>query len=276
MSEWDQVRLDEEMKRYNKAKKTQPEKRAVEELAKERKNRRSCKKNSFSPEEDAVILEAIKSDNLVTCEIARKLGRHRKSISNRVEKLKSTGTSRRRYKTFQINEDYKLIDTALKHLAQCGSLEATTILDPELETLAASLARTAKSTKNRWELKLKVWLLRYYKKTSNLEIRTMLANVIAENFDSIENIDWKMLTKYPEFSGNTETSLRAIFFSILLPHAARRMKIDQSDLTLRQIAEAAEAHYQHPTIFKNIEQRKKEVIEYFESAVNRMNIKDFV
>ena len=104
----------------------------------------------------------------------------------------------------------------------------------------------------------------------------MLANVIADNFDSMDNIDWKMLLKYPEFSGNTETSLRTVFFSNLLKNAAKRMKVDQFDLTLRQIAEDAEAHYQHPTIFKHIEQRKKEVIEYFESAVNRMNIKDFV
>ena len=264
------------MKEYNEAKKTQPKKRAVKEITKERKNRRSCKQNSFSPEEDAVILEAIKNDNIVLCEIAKKMGRDPGSVRTRVNKLNSTGTSRRRYKTFQINEDCKLIDTALKHLAQCGSLEATTILDSELETLAASLNRTAKSTKNRWELKLKVWLLRYYKKTSNLEIRTMLANVIAENFDSIENIDWKMLTKYPEFSGNTEISLRTIYFSNLIPNAARRMKVDKFLITFRQIAEDAEANYQHATIFKNIEQRKKEVIEYFDSAVNRMNIKDFV
>ena len=103
----------------------------------------------------------------------------------------------------------------------------------------------------------------------------MLANVIADNFDSRDNIDWEMITKYPEFSGNTETSLRSVFFN-LLPLASRRMRVDKFYLTLRQIAEDAEANYLHPKIFKHIEQRKKDVIEYFESAVNRMNIKDYV
>ena len=118
--------------------------------------------------------------------------------------MKFTRTSRRCHRPFQFNEDCKLIDTALKHLAQCGSLEATAILDTELETLAASLNRNAISTAQRWERKLKVWLLSYYTKTSNLEIRPMLANVIADNFDSRDNIDREMLTKYPEFSGHTE------------------------------------------------------------------------
>ena len=72
----------------------------------------------------------------------------------------------------------------------------------------------------------------------------MLANVIADNFDSRDNIDREMLTKYPEFSGHTETSLRYVFFN-LLPLASRRLKVDKFDLTLRQIAEDAEANYQH-------------------------------
>ena len=82
----------------------------------------------------------------------------------------------------------------------------------------------------------------------------MLANVLAENFSSIENIDWKWVSKYPEFSGFTIPLLRVEFYAKLLTSASRRLKIDKFDLTLKQISEDAEATYKHLKVNKKVEQ----------------------
>ena len=104
----------------------------------------------------------------------------------------------------------------------------------------------------------------------------MLANVLAENFSSIETIDWKLVSKFPEFSGFTVETLRVVFFSSLLPCASKRLNIDRFDLTLKQVSENAVENFQHLRVNKMVEQRQKDVIGYFENAVKELNIKDFV
>ena len=54
----------------------------------------------------------------------------------------------------------------------------------------------------------------------------MLANVIADNFDSRDNIDWEMLTKYPEFSGYSNKNL-IMLLSSFIGFATHRFKIDK-------------------------------------------------
>merc|ERR1712062_354658 len=122
------------------------------------------------------------------------------------------------------------------------------------------------SIDSRWENVLRIWLLRFYNKTTNLEIRPMLANVIADNFNSIDEIDWKMLSKYPEFAGHTDKTLVKAF-SGFLHNASRSLKIDKFDLTFKQVATFVEAKYTNPKVDKIKEKRKKDIIEYFENAV---------
>ena len=70
---------------------------------------------------------------------------------------------------------------------------------PDIENVASSINRDVRSCLRRWELYVRHWLLRYYNKTLNLEITPMLANVLADNFNSIENIDWMLVLRiyYP-------------------------------------------------------------------------------
>ena len=84
------------------------------------------------------------------------------------------------------------------------------------------------------------------------------------------------MSKYPEFSGFTVPLLKRELFSKLLPGASRRLKIDKFDLTLKQISEDAEATYKHLKVNKKVEQRKRDVIEYFEKLVKDFDIKDFI
>ena len=240
---------------------------------KEKKNRKYYKQKQFSPEEDEVLRNAIQIGDINFVEIAKEMARDQSSIRKRVRKLNSSGSSRHK-KLFQFQEDCVLIDAAIQDLLKCNSLEITKI--PDVDLVSASLNREANSTVFRWEHQLRHWLLRYYNKTLNLEIRPMLANVLAENFSSIEEIDWNLVSKYPEFSGFTVPLLRVEFYAKILPSASRRLKIDKFNLTLKQISEDAEATYKHARVNSKVEQRKRDIIEYFEKTVKDFDIKDFV
>ena len=249
------------------------------EASKERKNRKFYKMKRFSPDEDEVLLNAMQTQtgDVKFVEIAKKMGRNRSSVKTRFLKLKSTGSSKKTHRSFHFEEDCVLIDAAIQDLRIRKSLETTNI--PDVEHVAASFNREVLTTRYRWENQLRHWLLRYYNKTLNLEIRPMLTNVLAENFSSIEEIDWMLVSKYPEFSGFNEQSLRTAFYTTVLPNASRRLKIDKFDLTLKQISKDAEVFYKQTynnTRNKKLEQRKRDVIEYFENAVKELNIKDFV
>ena len=113
---------------------------------------------------------------------------------------------------------------------------------------------------------------RHYNKTLNLEIRPMLARVLADNFSSISSIEWGRVLHHREFSGHTDKTLRTVFYSMILPNAARRLGIGKFELTLEQIAGDAEANYKGSTVSKRVERRQREVLEYFENAVKLLKI----
>ena len=235
----------------------------VMKLRNERKNRKIYKMKLFLPDEDEYIKNAITNDDYKVGHIAKVLDRETDSIIWRIKKLRATGTSRRRYKHFELKEDCVLIDAAFEDFKIHKDIETTTI--PNVEDLAVLLKRETNSVRFRWEKQLRVWLSRYYKKTLNLEIRPMLANILADNFHSIPEIDWRFVINYPEFSGHTDKSLRTVFYAHILPNAARRLRIEKFDLTLKQIAGDAEKNYVSSKIPKKVERRQKEIIEYFET-----------
>merc|ERR1711868_268860 len=104
---------------------------------------------------------------------------------------------------------------------------------------------------------LKVWLLSYYQKTLNLEIRPMLINVLAENFDSIRDIDRDWVRKIPEFSGYTPVSLKRVFFNRILFIMARRLKLNRTEMTLQTIAETAKDFKFTSIISDNVRDRQR-------------------
>ena len=57
----------------------------------------------------------------------------------------------------------------------------------ETAYIVVSLGRTRGSVTERWESRLKSWIKGHYTKTFNFEIRAMLADVLANNFENIES-----------------------------------------------------------------------------------------
>ena len=171
-----------------------------------------------------------------------------------------------------------IIDAAVEYLKESGSLRDTTIYGLKRAQLALNLNRTRGQVNERWNKHLKVWLLGYYTKTLNLDVRQMLANVLAEKFDKYDKIDWTSLLSYPEFSGHTVTSLQFLFNAYLNKTAARHLNVDHTTLTLKQIAEDAQTSYNSSKIAvgKSVQTRQEKIIEYFENFVTKNGIENFI
>merc|ERR1711862_557448 len=91
-----------------------------------------------------------------------------------------------------------LIDEAIQHLKEGKSLRMVHFQNnSRCQVISLKLGRSFYSVCDRWNNKIKIWLLQYFNKTLNLEIRPVLANAVADNFESIEAIDWTFLTYIP-------------------------------------------------------------------------------
>ena len=238
-------------------------------------NKKRSTHNPFKPEEDKILLEAMRSgEELDFKELAKTINRKRTSVQGRMEKLKlSGGVSSTTNPRYTLQEDLKIIDSAVENLKIFSKLDATPLKDSK--DLAASFRRNADPVKERWEVRLKVWIKSYYTKTLNLDIRVMLANVVADNFKNIESIDWNFVISFKEFSGHTLRSIRYQFYSQIYQRAKVKFKGDKADLTLREIATIASKE-SAKKIPASTRKRQEEVIEYFEKKVKELGIKDFV
>ena len=102
----------------------------------------------------------------------------------------------------------------------------------------------------------------------------MLINVLADNFDSIKDIDWDWVKKVPEFSGYTSNGLKRVFFTKIILHIARQLEVERTEMTLEKLSEAAK-DFKFSNVNKSVLARQKQVVDYFESHVKCDKI-DFI
>ncbi len=229
-------------------------------------------KKQFSTEEDEFILKSFykKGYGIETIKfVCEKLSRCDKSIRGRYEILSRRNIGPKR--SFTLEEDMLIIDEAVRTLKKGISLRDVKITNcgRDLET---SLNRAYRSIFDRWKRQLHPWILQYYKKTLNFEIRPMLANVIADNFDSISSVNWGYVSSFPEFSGYTEKSLRALYGNQVIRLVEDSTGVGRTKLSLKEIASVAEEKFKNIKIRKGIIKRQTEVINYFEKCVEENNL----
>ena len=209
-------------------------------------------------------------------QIAKQLNRGRKSIWSRIERLKNQG-SKIVNKPVTLEEDFIIIDSVVEKLISQKDQKLSEV-KLEIEEIGKLLVRQHMTIYKRWEGYLKIWLLGYYRRTLNLEIRMMLANCLADNFKDIDSIDWVFVSSIRDFQGHTEISLRKTFSNLLL-NAVRQLKVNRTEISLKQIAENANVRFCAENAKKTpekIEVRQMRVIEYFEDQVKKFGIKDFL
>ena len=229
-------------------------------------------KKKFSKEEDEFILKSFheNGDEKKTIKFLRdKLSRNHQSIRGRYRILSRRNLGPKR--SFKLEEDMLIIDEAVRTLKKGIPLLEVKITNCGRD-LEKSLNRAYRSIFDRWKKQLHPWILQYYTKTLNLEIRPMLANVIADNFDSISSVNWSFVSSFPEFSGYTEKSLRSLYGNQVIRVVEDSTGTQRSKLSLKEIATVAMEKFKNSKIRKTVIKRQTEVIKYFENCVKKNNI----
>ena len=241
-------------------------------------NKKRTAGNRFTTAEDKILLEAINSgEELDFTKLAKRMKRNSTSVQHRVLKLKLSGGDSSR-SSLTLQEDLAIIDSATKHLKEFSKLDDVFLKDAEV--LAASFRRSKASVRHRWDFILKVWVKSYYTGTLNLNIKVMLANVIADNFEDIDSIDWNwILRSFNEFAGHTLASIRRTFYNNIYKSTIMHSKDDKTKVTLKDIAKDAAVTYSNENARKISDStlaRQREVIEHFEKKTKELGIKDFL
>jgi len=234
----------------------------------------------FSSEEDRFLLNFVSENpdfeenkTLKLRSLEGLMNRSTKAIDCRIRNLqKGKNKNQRTHKTFSLTEDKVIIDKAIKHLKKCQVLRETIIKKPR--KLAEKLNRNYLAVEQRWSIRIRSWLLQYYNKNLNLEIRPMLADLLSKHFNSVHMIDWKFVSCHTEFAGHTEISLRNQFHSRILRNAAQFLQKPRDQVSLKEIADYTKENIgnQHFKINSNVERRQIECIDYFVKQIKKKNI----
>jgi len=251
------------------------------EKTKKIKNYANYGHKSYSEEENNFLLKYLEDnkDNFGLNKTSRELeklmkGRTHGSIKHQVKALRSGQTATvvaKTRKVFSLTEDKLIIDEAIKHLKICKSLRDAIIQNP-LE-FSKNMKRSDKSIFDRWESFIKCWLLQYYNKNLNREIRPMLSDFVHMNFESVLEIDWEFVLSHKEFSGYNVKGLKKIFF-LLTADVAKYLSKPSYELSLKDIA-----NYTNENILNKKrraeptrDKRKMDCIQYFEQRIKEQNI----
>ena len=234
------------------------------------KHRKWFTRTHFSSAEDKILLESVqdiveneKVEWKTVKELSKVLNRSKDSVAKRIDILRGIGKKKRTVHQFSREEDFIIIDKAVDEMRNGKMLREIFLKDSK--DLADTLKRVRHSIYNRWNAHIKAWLLQHRHKTLNLDIKPMLANVLADNFPSVDKIDWNLVFTHPEFLGHTEESLK-LQYQQLIKYVCDHLKVSQPEVTLKSIAEFAVERYKPRKIAKN-EQRQLELINYFEEQV---------
>jgi len=226
---------------------------------------------TFTPDEDKILLDAIqKGTHKNYMQLAKQMNRKSHSVRERVLKLQRSATDKKdKKKSFTMTEDLAIIDVAMEFIILSESFEVPL---PKFQAVATDLKRVTNSVYKRWNLNLKIWIKQYYHKTLNLEIRPMLANLIAKNYKNFDEIDWKEVIQHSEFLGHTEFSLSSIYFSCIIESTTRHLRKTKNQLTLKEIAEHASEFYKNAKIAEHKKIRQTQVISHFENLVKERKL----
>ena len=260
--------VEEKTKKSNK-RKLEIEKTKTSDEVKRRRGKIVLKKpQQFLQHEDDIIFEAIKEsvDGKVSAtELSKILNRRYASVEARIKKLLLTGDPKLRPKKFSFEEDKMIIDLVLDKLKKHDKpLEEVVKFPTDIIELAPVLKRTHQSIYERWRIVLLNTILSYYRKTLNLEVKSMLINFLADHFESQTSIDWDVVLKQPEFAGKTDSHIKKTYYGLLYK-TSKELDINKNDVSLKQLAK----HVLNQDLSKPLSEKRRrrqlDMIEYFEN-----------
>ena len=118
--------------------------------------------------------------------LAKDLDRTYSSVGHRIDKLK-TGETRKKNRTYTVEEDIIILDGVLKNLNK-SSMETFKLSQSTWKDVGDLIGRGA-IVRQRWKIILQPWILQHYAGTFNLDIMRPLAKYLADNFEDVNLID---------------------------------------------------------------------------------------
>ena len=236
-------------------------------------------RKAFSFQEDDIIKAAMSKvvNGKVDCNfLAKQLNRTYRSISCRIEVLKSTGAKK---KTFTLIEDQMILEQLVIPRLNGEKLSEIVLHGHQYAELTKQLNKSHRAVLQRWQDVLQPWLLQHFSGTLNLRVERMIATYIFDNFNDFSEIDWSMVAARPDLAGHTVKSLKQLF-QHMVKRTKKKFNLEDNSLRLCHIVDYAEAVYGQGT--KDLSQserklrRQKDVIQLFEHKLEQLNIKDFL
>ena len=229
-------------------------------------------RNRFTPEEDEFLSDAIRNGKHKDYKkLASLMNRKHASVRIRILKLLSSSKDNKKRLPFSLTEDLSIIDAAMNFIIKNQSFE---IPLPKFQALAPDFKRCSRTVYKRWDRILKIWIRQYYHKTLNMEIRPMLANLIAEQYNNIGDVDWSKVIQHSEFLGHTESSLSNIYFGNILTKVATHFGKSRKQLTVREVADYTSELYKNSrsSISESNRIRQTQIISHFENIVKERKV----
>ena len=224
----------------------------------------------FTAEEDKLLLPFIHNgERKDRKKLALLLNRDISSVRGRMKTLQRSSKQKKKKQPFSLTEDLTIVDAAVNFMTKSKSFE---IPLPKFQAVATDLKRASRTVYKRWDRILMIWIRQYYHKTLNLEIRPILSNLIAEQYNNACDIDWKKVIQHSEFLGHTESSLSNIYLGNILPNAAKHFGKSRKQLTLKEVAEYSSEIYQSYRISEPNRIRQTQVISHFENLVKERKL----
>jgi len=266
------IKIDTQIKQSRESK-LQVKATGRHEISSKVHKKTNFKRKFFSPEEDEILQHAIDTDDINCKDLAEQLGRTGGSIDTRIRRLKCGGRKFAR-RDYSLVEDLLIMDRMLKRLPGKRLEDLEMLVDSTTPEFLTSLGRTMISgPMYRWGVQLKPWILQHYAGTLNLDIKRMLANYIADTFDSFDSIDWALVVQRPDFAGHTMSSLKHMFYGNLFNSTKKHLKLEPSEVTLKNIADDTGLRQK---VCERVLIRQKQVIDYFEQYVEKHGITNFL
>ena len=228
----------------------------------------------FTEAEDKQIIKAIeksKKKHLMISELCKELNRPYHSVRDRVRRFQNKKDKR---KHFDIEEDIAILDEVLKYIHEEKLRE---IPLPNPKHLSYLLKRGETSLKTRWQYYLKPLILQFYSNSLFVDNREFLMNFVAENFESVDKIDWDRVVEESSILGHTDSRLKYQFYVFLGVLRGRHL-ISKKESSLQALNDATKEYFK-TTHFRNSSNRKEkkvQVITHFVTKVRSRGIDNFL
>ena len=239
----------------------------------------------FTRLEDEVLKAAIEEAGEKKVDfgaLAKRLNRYKNSITERIETLKRNGGITKKM-PFSLVEDTMILETLVIPRVGREKLSEIVLQKHHHADLTKQLGKSSIAVAQRWNFSLQPWLLQHYSGTLNLRLERMLANYISDNYSEFSSIDWPNVAAKTEFAGQTENSLRDMYFKNLSKGTKMKFSLSSEEVTPEHITEYSELVYGLGAIGKAKARlstkkmnRQKDVIDIFERRVADLKLNNFL